>query len=101
MTRSLRFIANQAYGVPPSQSPSPGKMNPDQVSAGLLGFVVFVFLAGASFLLWRSMNKQMRRVPESFDVIDGRSVDPDMRRDEPEAGGHHDERDDPAEPPSA
>ncbi len=101
MTSPLFFISNQAYGIAPSPSPTPSKVNPDQVSAGLLGFVVFVFLAGASFLLWRSMNKQMRRVPESFDVVDGRSADPDMRRDEPAAGGHPEDRDDAAEPPPA
>ncbi len=101
MISPLFLLTNQAYGVAPSPSPTPSKVSPDQVSAGLLGFVVFAFLAGAAFLLWRSMNKQMRRVPESFDVVDGRSADPDMRRDEPEAGAHHEDRDDAAEPPSA
>ena len=64
----------------PSPSPTQQKVPPDQVSAGLLGFIVFAFLAGAAFLLWRSMNTQMKRVPDSFDVVDNRDSDPDLAK---------------------
>jgi len=85
-----------AYGAP-SPSPSPAKVSPDQVSAGLLGFIVFVFLAGSAFLLWRSMTKQMRKVPDSFDVLNSRADDPDLRKDAPDAQAPPDGKDSPAD----
>jgi hypothetical protein len=38
------------------------------VSAGLVGFLVILALVAAAVLLFRSMSKHMRRVPDSFDV---------------------------------
>ena len=38
------------------------------MSAGLIGFLVIVALIVAAVLLFRSMSKHMRRVPESFDA---------------------------------
>jgi len=35
--------------------------------SGLIGFLVVLGLAVACFLLFRSMNKHLRKVPESFD----------------------------------
>jgi len=37
------------------------------VSAGLVGFLVIVALIVGSVLLFRSMAKHMRRVPDRFD----------------------------------
>jgi LPXTG-motif cell wall-anchored protein len=37
------------------------------VGPGLLGFVVVLILGFGVFLLYRSMNKHLRRVPKSFD----------------------------------
>ena len=107
MINSFAYVVTTgsvAYAAP-SPSPSPAKVNPDQVSAGLLGFIVFAFLAGSGFLLWRSMTKQMRKVPESFDVVDDRADDPDRRKDSPgDQGSSGDgtaatDTDDPQEPP--
>ena len=36
-------------------------------SAPALGFLVIVALCVATYLLYRSMTKQLRRVPKSFD----------------------------------
>jgi hypothetical protein len=38
------------------------------VSAGLVGFLVILALVAAAVLLFRSMSKHMRRVPDSFDA---------------------------------
>jgi len=46
------------------------------VSAGLVGFLVILALILAAVLLFRSMNKHMRRVPDSFEPA-GDDVDDD------------------------
>ena len=38
------------------------------MTAGLIGFLVIVALIVGSVLLFRSMSKHMRRVPDSFDA---------------------------------
>ncbi|MFD7921564.1 hypothetical protein ACFV3R_20340 [Streptomyces sp. NPDC059740] len=38
------------------------EVDPDKVTPGLLGFVVFAVMAGAVWLLMKSMNKHMRNV---------------------------------------
>lgn len=35
--------------------------------SGFIGFLVVLALAGACFLLFRSMSKHLRKVPKSFD----------------------------------
>ena len=37
-------------------------LNDDTVSPGVLGFVVFIALLAATIFLFRSMNKQLRRI---------------------------------------
>ncbi|HEV8055427.1 MAG TPA: hypothetical protein VGP51_02965 [Nocardioidaceae bacterium] len=37
-------------------------VDPDRVSAGGIGFLVIAGIAILTFLLWRSMNKQLRKV---------------------------------------
>ena len=46
-------------------------LNDDTVSPGLLGFGVFIALAVATFLLVRSMTKQMKKIqaPREADLI--------------------------------
>jgi len=46
-------------------------------SAPALGFLVIVLLCVATYLLYRSMSKQMRRVPKSFDPPEERPDTPD------------------------
>jgi hypothetical protein len=41
------------------------------VSAGLVGFLVILALVVAAVLLFRSMSKHVRRVPERFDEPGG------------------------------
>jgi len=43
----------------------------DTVRPGLIGLVFFVGLFVAVFFLWRSMNKQLRKVDENFPTDDG------------------------------
>jgi hypothetical protein len=38
------------------------------VSAGLVGFLVILALVAAAVVLFRSMMKHMRRVPDRFDT---------------------------------
>jgi len=40
------------------------------VSAGLIGLFFFVGLFVATYFLWRSMNKQLKRVDAHFEAID-------------------------------
>ena len=56
------------------------------MSAGLVGFLVIFALIVAAVLLFRSMNKHMRRVPDTFDgpgrdVPDGAGADADQSSD--------------------
>ncbi|WP_377274140.1 hypothetical protein [Peterkaempfera sp. SMS 1(5)a] len=37
-------------------------VNPDKVTPGLLGFIVFAVLAAATWFLLKSMNKQFKKV---------------------------------------
>jgi hypothetical protein len=48
------YLADGWDGVPPAQ-------------AGWLGLVVIIAMAVAMVFLYRSMNKQLRKVPASFD----------------------------------
>lgn len=53
--------------------------------AGTLGLVVVLLLAVATWLLLRSMNTQLKKVPKSFDAPANRPVDgsPDDPGQEP------------------
>ncbi|MGH3825075.1 MAG: hypothetical protein ACRDRA_19905 [Pseudonocardiaceae bacterium] len=51
---------------PPPQ-PDPGRQGEDFGKASPTAFVVLLLLFVAAALLVRSMNKHLRRVPESFD----------------------------------
>jgi hypothetical protein len=39
----------------------------DKVTPGAIGFFVFLAFAVATFFLWRSMNRHLKRVPPSFE----------------------------------
>jgi hypothetical protein len=57
----------------PSPNPAPTRIvDPQAVTPGLLGLVIFVALAVATFFLWRSMNKQLKRI--DFDDGSGDSA---------------------------
>ncbi|HET7901118.1 MAG TPA: hypothetical protein VFL59_08000 [Candidatus Nanopelagicales bacterium] len=56
----------------PSSSTKPGTPDPDTVTAGWWGFLGLLFLSIAVFFLWKSMNKQLKRV--TFDEV---PVEPD------------------------
>ncbi|SEH67791.1 hypothetical protein SAMN04489835_2780 [Mycolicibacterium rutilum] len=60
---------------------APRDTGPDFGKASPVGLVVVVLLLIATFLLVRSMNKQLRKLPESFDEPDQPVVDA-----EPDAG---------------
>lgn len=70
--------------------------DPDKVRPGPIAFALFVLFAVATVLLWRSMNKHLRRVPPTFEGDQapghddtGPAVDP------PSATGAPDEPGDP------
>lgn len=63
----------------------------DKVTPGLLGFTVVALLAAATWLLLRSMNKQIRRVnfeerPANQDVPSQRASAPDADPADPDQG---------------
>lgn len=64
--------------VLPAQDPVPPSeptryVDASVVGPGLVGFILFVFLCVAVFLLWRSMNKQLTRI-DFDDPTDTRPV---------------------------
>lgn len=61
-----------AEGGPPNTGPDFGKASP-------LGLLVVVLLVIATLFLLRSMNRQLKKVPESFDR---RHPEPDQAADE-------------------
>ena len=50
------------------------------MSAGLIGFLVILALVAAAVVLFRSMTKHMRRVPDAFQSTD--ATDPTDAGDE-------------------
>ena len=54
-----------------SPSPSPSGIAPpdDTVSPGWLGFAFLAFLAIAVFVIWKSMNTQLKRVTFDEDAV--------------------------------
>lgn len=55
----------------------PLALSEQQVSPGVLGFVVVALLGLALFLLIRSMNKQMRKI--NFDDGSGPAAEPETK----------------------
>ena len=53
--------------------------------SGYIGFAVVILLVLAGVLLLRSMNRHMKRVPDSFDGVPGR-VPGDAGRVSPRSG---------------
>lgn len=67
----------------------PRNIGPDFGKASPLGLLVVVLLVIATLLLLRSMNRQLKKVPESFDR---QHPEPDQAADEgtdAASGGHH------------
>ena len=46
----------------PTPPPTPVLIDPTRVTPGVLGFAALVFLAIAVFVIWKSMNKQLKRI---------------------------------------
>ena len=46
----------------PTRPPTPVLIDPTRVTPGVLGFSALVFLAIAVFVIWKSMNKQLKRI---------------------------------------
>lgn len=60
-------IGTIAAEMPPPPPPEPGQQGEDFGKASPTAFVVLLLLFVAAALLVRSMNKHLRRLPESFD----------------------------------
>jgi hypothetical protein len=69
---SVAWVAWQADGAPHNNGPDFGKASP-------VGLVVIVLLLIVTLLLLRSMNRHLKKVPESFDP---RHPEPDQAADE-------------------
>ncbi|MFT3663294.1 MAG: hypothetical protein QM809_18590 [Gordonia sp. (in: high G+C Gram-positive bacteria)] len=72
---TVHLLATEAAVVladQPAQGPEFGKASP-------VGLLVIVVLLAATFLLIRSMNKQLRKLPDSFDTA---NPEPDQQFDE-------------------
>ncbi|MGH3781259.1 MAG: hypothetical protein ACRDRO_11715 [Pseudonocardiaceae bacterium] len=63
--------AVEVLAPPPTPGPDPGGQGQDFGKAAPLGLVVLLLFFLAVALLVRSMNKHLRRVPESFDDDSG------------------------------
>ncbi|QRY63339.1 hypothetical protein JVX90_03650 [Gordonia sp. PDNC005] len=61
---SLHALAGAAAVVAADQEPR----GPEFGKASPLGLLIIVLLLVATFLLIRSMNRQLRKLPESFDT---------------------------------
>ncbi len=57
------MVSGTVHWLAETPSPPPVRyVDPQTVGPGLTGFVIFVFLCGAVFLLWKSMNKQLKKI---------------------------------------
>ena len=59
------LVASTATPTPtptPTPPPTPVLIDPTRVTPGVLGFAALVFLAIAVFVIWKSMNKQLKRI---------------------------------------
>lgn len=45
-----------------------GEIDPDTVKPGWVALLIIIALGGATFLLWRNMGKQMKKI--HFDAVD-------------------------------
>ena len=68
----LPAIVVLALSPSPSPSPSVKEPDPDTVSPGWWGFLSLVFLAVTVYLIWRGLNKQLKRV--DFDENDPQAI---------------------------
>ena len=66
----------------------------DDVSPGVLGFLVVALLGGATYLLIRSMNRQIKRIDLPDDAADRAPADGDQR-DNPDDPDDPDDAEDP------
>ncbi len=99
MTALTAVVSLWSMPAQPSTS-----VDADQVGAGTVGFLVIAGIAVMTYLLWRSMNKQLRKVdfepPESGErpVTDQPVMDPrvtDLPEDDvPAPDEPHDRRED-------
>jgi hypothetical protein len=59
----LSLLAALVADPTPAPSPSPlRQLSPDQVTPGFLGLASFLFLVVAVYFIWRSMNRQIKRI---------------------------------------
>jgi len=63
-------IAELLIGLTSSPTPLANQSLPvdtSKVTPGVLGTLSFLFLVGAAIILFRSLRKQLGKVPDSFD----------------------------------
>lgn len=64
-------LASAGVAVPPTPAPDPGGQGEDFGKAAPVALVVLLLLLLVVALLVRSMNKHLRRIPESFEDDSG------------------------------
>lgn len=62
MSQVLSIMAAVPAADPSAPAEPVRYVDPSIVGPGLIGFIIFIVLAVAVFLLWRSMNKQLKRI---------------------------------------
>lgn len=74
--------------------------DPDNIGPGWIAFVVVLALVVATYLLWRSMNKQLRNidVPTEAELRDGHPEPQDRPAAPPEGEQPSEARDDDSRP---
>ena len=77
MFTGVAGLAGAAHALALAAEDSDGSIiTRDNVSPGGIGFVLFLLLGIGTFLLWRSMNKQLKRIDFDDDPgSDGAPVD--------------------------
>ena len=76
----------------------PTKTGPDFGKASPVGLLIVVLLLFGVFALVWSMNRHLKKIPESFDSLDGANGATDDRRGAAGAGTESDDPDTPERP---
>jgi hypothetical protein len=85
---ALARLADTSGGAAPSTQPAAGSgQGPEWGEAAPIGLLIILLMGAALFLLMKSMGRNLRRVPDSFDPPATDSTVPAATRTDPAVGG--------------